>query len=361
MRILHLIYDSVDNPWLGGGGAHRTHNIYKHRSEEVQVLVICGGFPGAAKRIDGIRYIRVGVGPNYAISRLSFFLLAPLVVWFYRSDVFVEDVGMPAPLFLAFLKKKAICSVQFIPTEAYRQKRKAVGWFLTWLFKVGLKRYKKFVTVSDYAKEQILAINKRATVTVIPNGINLPEKVSSGQDYMLYLGRIDLFQKGIDILLEALAALKAQHILTKFVIAGPGESGQVEELERLIADYALQDQVTYIGAVSGQRKAEVLSGAKFLVLPSRNETFGIVALEGFSYGKSVVASNVGGLGDLISESGAGVLVKSGDSKSLARAITELLNKPRGAKELGMKGAEYAKQFTWAAISRRYFEYIEKGQ
>ena len=74
MKICHLIYDDIANPWLAGGGAVRAREIYRRLAERHQVTLITGLFPGAQREeeLDGIRFVRVGSDRSYARSRLAY-------------------------------------------------------------------------------------------------------------------------------------------------------------------------------------------------------------------------------------------------------------------------------------------------
>src|SRR4051812_43171588 len=74
MRILHIIYDDISNPWLGGGGATRTLEIYSRiAAEGHKVLVVCGKYPGSPNKENrrGVSYRRVGLSQSYISSRLG--------------------------------------------------------------------------------------------------------------------------------------------------------------------------------------------------------------------------------------------------------------------------------------------------
>ena len=74
LKICHLIYDDIANPWLGGGGAVRAMEIYRRLAERHEITLICGLFPGAdlEAEIDGIRILRVGSAASYGRSRLGY-------------------------------------------------------------------------------------------------------------------------------------------------------------------------------------------------------------------------------------------------------------------------------------------------
>ena len=127
---------------------------------------------------------------------------------------------------------------------------------------------------------------------------------------MLFMGRIDVEQKGLDLLLEALAL--AQPTLP-LVMAGTGIPGEERRLRRLLQQSV--GPVTRVGHVSGAQKHQVLSDAAFVVMPSRYETFGISALEAMAYGKPVVHFDLPRLSWI--EHGTAVAVPSYDVNALA--------------------------------------------
>src|SRR4051812_12266683 len=118
MKIIHIIYDSIGNPWLGGGGAERTHEMYKRISRNNKVIILTGNYPKAEKVIDGVEYKRVGFGSNYILSRISYLLFMPFYLLNSQGDIFVEDLGFPFPLVYTNMKKHVLASVQFIPNDS---------------------------------------------------------------------------------------------------------------------------------------------------------------------------------------------------------------------------------------------------
>jgi hypothetical protein len=73
LRVLHTIYDDARNPWVGGGGSARVHELYRRLERDVEATVLTGNYPGAADTVvDGVRYERAGVRKPYALSRLTF-------------------------------------------------------------------------------------------------------------------------------------------------------------------------------------------------------------------------------------------------------------------------------------------------
>lgn len=153
---------------------------------------------------------------------------------------------------------------------------------------------------------------------VIPNPIS-PEYLSQeilplkerGQD-IIFLGRMTK-EKGVDDLIEV-AKIHYQHDPgVTYHFCGDG-----------IYPKDFPPNCRFHGWVEGNKKLEMLKRAKVLVLPSYNEAFGMVLIEGMSCGTPVVATRVGGIPDLITDQAQGVLVSAGDIKGLYEGIVKLV-------------------------------------
>src|SRR5687768_15146891 len=101
MRILHVIYDDIDNPWLGGGGATRTLEIYSRIAQHSHtVQVLSGTYPGAPQKQTrhGLNYRHIGSKRTYAASRLTFTLMSPFLIKRGGYDIVIEDVSPFSPV-----------------------------------------------------------------------------------------------------------------------------------------------------------------------------------------------------------------------------------------------------------------------
>jgi glycogen(starch) synthase len=116
--------------------------------------------------------------------------------------------------------------------------------------------------------------------------------------YILAFGRLT-HRKGFDLLLDAFAQARNQFPHVDLVLAGEGE--QREALAEQTRRLGIDQQVSFWGHASQQELVRLLNGSEFLVVPSREETFGIVALEGLAAGKPVLATRVGGLPEVVPE------------------------------------------------------------
>lgn len=140
---------------------------------------------------------------------------------------------------------------------------------------------------------------------------------------VMYVGRF-VREKGIHVLLNAASVVLANEPDTKFVIVGGGNRAS---LEKFVRWYGLQDKVLFTGFMANRSLHQLFRSADVAVFPSLYEPFGIVALEGMAAGAAVVASDAGGLKEVVLHEQTGLTCYAGDPGSLAWAILEALRHP----------------------------------
>ncbi len=169
--------------------------------------------------------------------------------------------------------------------------------------------------------------------SAIRNGLDPPQVQPASLPFdppvLLCVGRIE-YEKGFDVALEAFTRILQSDPRARLLIAGDGSLRA--ELELLALQLGLSDSVEFLGWVSPERMAELINRSTVVMVPSRGEGFGVVALEAALMSRPVVASNVGGLPEVLGD--AGVLVPSEDSDALAAAVLRLLHDPEMAQEVG---------------------------
>ncbi len=179
---------------------------------------------------------------------------------------------------------------------------------------------------------------------------------------ILSVGRIQAL-KGPDIAIRALsmvptvlAAGDGPPILI-FVggPSGPDGSAEFDALRALASDLGIAERVRFVDPVPHEDLAAYYRAADVLVMPSRSETFGLVAAEAQACGLPVVASRVGGLPSVVADSEAGILVSGFEPASFAAALTAVLNHPDWAARLGEGASAWAKRFSWPATANRLLE------
>ncbi len=192
--------------------------------------------------------------------------------------------------------------------------------------------------------------------SVIPNGVSVAELRDAApavrkHPYVLAIGR-HVPQKGFDVLIDAWAQVRRKIPQSiALVIAGDGP-----EHVTLIAqarELGLQDSIDFPGSCDRATTASLFAGCTAFVLPSRHEPFGIVNLEAMAAGKPVVATDVGGVADVVERGVTGLLVPPDDPRALATALEEVLTTPGRAASLGRRGAERSAIFDWRRVAEEY--------
>ena len=169
---------------------------------------------------------------------------------------------------------------------------------------------------------------------------------------VLYVGRF-VREKGIHVLLDAASAVLAQQPNTKFVIVG---GGMREKYERFVNWYGLGEKVVFTGFMAGRNLFSMYRIADAAVFPSLYEPFGIVALEAMASDAPVVASDTGGLPEVVLHDKTGTLSYAGDPASLAWAVLQVLQDPARAARLNDAAkARLHTDFDWARIASQTIE------
>ena len=179
--------------------------------------------------------------------------------------------------------------------------------------------------------------------------------LEAGGPMLLFVGRIQPL-KGLDVAVQALAQLTPSFPRSFLVVvggpSGPGGAAEVARIRRLTADLDVADRVRYVAPQPHERLSTFYRAADACLVPSRSESFGLVALEAAACGTPVIASAVGGLRTLVDHGRTGFLVDGRDPGDFAAFAAELLHHPRLAREVAARAAERAQQYTWSGAAGR---------
>lgn len=168
------------------------------------------------------------------------------------------------------------------------------------------------------------------------------------RDGLLFVGRLTA-QKGVDVLLRAMTRLPPDETLT---VVGDGPEG--DALRALATSLGLADRVRWLGALPPREVAPCYARARALVVPSREEGLGLVAVEAQLSGTPVVAADSGGLPDVVRDGATGLLVPADDAAALATALRALRDDPSRAARLAHAGQAAARAaFTPDGVAARY--------
>jgi D-inositol-3-phosphate glycosyltransferase len=176
----------------------------------------------------------------------------------------------------------------------------------------------------------------------------------AGRPVLLFVGRIQPL-KGADVAVRAVARLEAERRPLLVVVGGPsGPAGESElaRLHRLVADLGLREAVRFFPPQPHELLSTFYRAADVCLVPSRSESFGLVALEAAACGTPVVASAVGGLRTLVDHASTGFLVEGRDPAAFAAYAAELLDNPVLAAEMAGRAASRARAYTWSFAAAR---------
>jgi D-inositol-3-phosphate glycosyltransferase len=170
---------------------------------------------------------------------------------------------------------------------------------------------------------------------------------------ILFVGRIQPL-KGPDVAIRALHELRrpdAELILVGGSSGSDGD-GEVARAHQLVDELGLHDQVRFIEPQPHHILSTYYRAADAVIVPSRSESFGLVALEAAACGVPVVASAVGGLQSLVGDGETGFLIGDRDPALFAGAIGRILDDPMLAISMSLAASERAKRYTWSFASAR---------
>ncbi len=346
-RVVLSIYDDLGNPHYGGGGAAVVARIARRLADEHEVTVYCGSYRGAVSGDrDGVRYVHLPVGwAGPRGGQIVFSLLVPLLALVVRPDVWIES--LTPPVSASLLPLVARCPVVgLVQMLCGADMQRRYGLPFEAVERRGLALYRHVVVLGEVDARLVAAAAPRARVTVIPNGIELPpagDDVADGP--VLFLGRIDVRQKGLDLLLDAVRADPG----LRLDVAGSGTPGELARLRGLVAD--LGDRVRLLGRVEGAAKEALLRGCSLMVVPSRYETFCLTALEAMAHGRPVITFDLERLAWIGPD--AGLTVPAFDARALGVAIRRLVDDAALRADLGRGARARSLAFDRRIVEARY--------
>jgi glycosyltransferase involved in cell wall biosynthesis len=359
LRILHCIYDDPGNPWVGGGGAVRVWEIYRRLAGRVDATVVTGNYPGARDSVrEGVLYRHLGAGSPYAWSRLSYARAVNALIRNAEYDAAVFDFSTYTPVFVPRDRPTGI-TVHHVsgPTAAARW-GPVLGRAISILERKMIRRAGWFSATSRATLEELREIaGPDVGIDLVYAGVpdELFDLRRGPADFVLYFGRLDVFQKGLDILLEAYGLLAREREVPDLVLAGRGKDE--ERVRSMAHSLGIGGRVRLLGAVSDEKRRALFAGAVLQVMPSRFEGFGMVAAEAMAAGVPLIAAAAGSLPEVVDAPAGGVLVAPGDSRALADALAGLLDNPAQRDALSRSARASAERFRWGAVAEDHLRFL----
>lgn len=353
-------YDDLKNPVYSGGGAYCVHQLAKELSKKYNITVITGTYKNARnEKIDNINYIRVGSEIfGHKIGQLIFHYSILKYALKLKYDIWIESTMPPFTFsLLPFIcRHKLIAWVNMLCAQDMQRKYK----IKTQIIENELARhYKYIITPTDWVKNEIKKINSHALITTIPQGFDADEfkptqkSNITNRNYFLSLGRIEINQKGLDLLLEAM-----KNTLPKInlIIAGGGGHNEEKKLKKIIKKDKLQNKIKIIGRISGENKKNLIQNSKGIILTSRFETFSLTALEAIMLQKPLICFKIPQLEWIPAK--YSTKIKPFNTLELAKTMNKIWNGDYTPKISNYERTKYLNNFSWNAVSQKFSSIIE---
>ena len=189
---------------------------------------------------------------------------------------------------------------------------------------------------------------------VVPNGVDTTltgdrERTPFAGRYLLAVGRLGR-TKGFDLLVDAFAGSDLEPVLQLVVI---GDGPELARLHSLVAERGLDGRVVFAGRLDPSAVADAMAGADAVIVPSRIEAFGIVALEAWRSGSPLVMTNRGGAPGFVRDGIDGILVDPLDTAALRSAISRVAEDPDLRSRMVSAGRERVPEFSWRRVTKAY--------
>ena len=358
LRVLHVIYDDPANPWVAGGGAVRVFELYRRLADRVDATVATGNYPGAKdETVDGVRYVRLGARGPYAWSRLTYARAANALLRRADFDAAVFDFSTYTPIFMPRGRPCGITVHHITGPTAKARWGPALGPAIGRVERAMLRRARRISATSTATYELLRGIvDPSVGIDMVYAGVpdELFELPRAPEDYLLYFGRLDVFQKGLDTLLEAVALLVRDRPNLELRMAGRGKDA--ERVRQMARELGIERNVKLLGAVDEAERQRLFTGAAVELMPSRFEGFGMVAAEAMAAGVPLVAAAAGSLPEVVGD--GGVLVPAGDAPALAAAAARLLDDAAAREALSAAARLSAERFRWGKVADRHFHFLQ---
>ncbi len=275
----------------------------------------------------------------------------------YKHDI-VHVHGRLAPYLLSFhVKENLVYTVHDDPpkkgTPHYLIYRTSYKWFTEGTAKKADGIITLHSDTEDYLRNIGIADHK---IVQIPNGVNTEvfRPYHNGRKgFSLYVGSL-IPRKGVNYLLQALSQIDD----LPCIIVGDGS--EKTRLMRMTQKLGLDERVKFVSAITEPaRLVDLYNAASFFVLPSLNESFGLVLLESMACGTPVIASRLPGPSTIVHDSTNGFLFDPGNVDQLSHKMKTLMNSPSLRHRMGQNGLILAReQYSWDSVTTRIIQAYE---
>ena len=337
--------------WLAGTEI-ATYNLADHlarRGHEVHVITsLDDGLPITSKE-KGFYVHRIAWRKIRFIGIISFWAKICHHISKIKPDIVHSQsfsIGIPAWTTKKFLK---------IPYVVWGQGSDVYlpGRFTRMTTRPILKNADAVLALTENMKRELQKIYSRE-ISVVPNGINLEgfgtslrNRKDENPKTILFVGRLHPV-KGIQYLIEAMAIVHKEMPEIKLIIVGDGSERL--KLTELVEKLDLNNCVHFSGKAPQEKIPDIMFQADVFVLPSLSESFGIVNIEAMAAGLPIIATNVGGIPDIVEEGVNGYLVNPKRPDDIADRILMLMQNDEMRERISCNNKEKAEMFSWDIVT-----------
>ena len=225
----------------------------------------------------------------------------------------------------------------------------------------------RIITATDREKTALITAYNISPdrISVVPCGVNLRMfrpfdrklaaeqaglHLSEGEKTVLFVGRIDSV-KGIDLLIQAVARLKAENRVRLLIVGGDKQNQpEIAALQTLCKQLGIENNVSFLGTIKHEKMPFFYNAADVCVIPSHYESFGLVALESLACGTPVVATDVGILKNIIRSGETGYIVDERTAESLSDRIAAVLAWPECTERKAWAVRSSIMDYSWKNIA-----------
>jgi glycosyltransferase involved in cell wall biosynthesis len=252
-------------------------------------------------------------------------------------------------------------------TLPHRENRRWLPVLLDdWVFTRIIERVDVIISLSTEMSEILTQqINPRKMV-IIPNPpvTNYYKKMAKERNSILFVGRLEIATKGIDLLIKALRHVQMEIPDVKLYVCGRSDDSSLDYLLKLVSRYNLENNISFHGHLNDDELVDKYSSSEVIVLPYlAGGAASYVLIEAMSAGLPVVAYDLDCFCEALDDGEFGVLVRKGDVKGLADQIIRLLKDAKLREHYSKMSLKRSKEYSQETIVRRieevYSDIVEK--